>query len=186
MTAAVSASIAFSSGLAVTEGDLGETRGHRPEGGAVFLVAGGQRQPRVAVVAALGADDPWALRVSPGELDGKIHRLASAGRKDGARELVAGASSAKRFQPSIARCFADEVVVADVELSMASVSVLYDLGVAVAQVIDPAVAVAVDDPLFARHVPDVDPLPPAEDEIDTHLLEEGGLAGVDVVRRRAR
>jgi hypothetical protein len=53
----------------------------------------------------------------------------------------------------------------------------------VAQVEDPAIAVAIDESPGAGSIIDIRALPPAEDKVDAHVGEEGSLAAGDMCRK---
>jgi len=77
--------------------------------------------------------------------------------------------------------FADQVVVADVQRLQALDQRPDNFWVAMAQVEDTAVAVAINHPLFAGHIPYEWPFAPPLDELYARHLEEGSFAGGNVV-----
>ena len=167
-------------GSLVIEGHLDEALGLRPERSPVFLVSCGQCEPGMSVVAAFGRDDLVPARVPSGELYGQVHCLSAGHAEYGAGD-VAGHEPGEPFSEQ-GPLFAYEMVVADVELIETFLEDLYHLRISVAQVEDPAVAVAVDESPGAGSIPDIGAFPPAEDKVDAHAGEEGSLAAGDMCR----
>jgi hypothetical protein len=73
------------------------------------------------------------------------------------------------------------MMIADVQFLHAGDQFAHDVGMAMAQVEDAAVAMTVDQPRLACHVPDERTVTPAHHEIDA-----GGLKEVDLARRDGR
>ncbi len=132
------------------------------------------------MVAAFGRDDLVPERVPSGEFYGQVHCL-SAGYAEHGAGYVTGHDLCEPFSQQCT-LFAYEMVVSDVELVETFLENLYDLRISVAQVEDPAVAVAVDEFPGACGIPDIGAFPPSEDKVDAHTREEGGLAAGDMCR----
>ncbi len=148
----------------------------------------GEKQLREAIVAGLecepgmtvvGLDDRYDLSFLRGVacgLDGDVDRFAAAGavsRVDHAGRRRAGGE--RLGQRGAREC--REVVVAHVEAGAAGLQRLDELGIAVAEIVRPAVEVQVDEP-SAVHVVEVVTLAPVDHEIDPHVLPVLCLAGI--------
>jgi hypothetical protein len=66
-------------------------------------------------------------------------------------------------------------MIADVEFTERFYQCLNDLGISMPEIENTAVAMAVDQPLFACGIPNIRPLPLSEDKIDVHTFEKFGF-----------
>ncbi len=142
------------------------------------VVADLHREAGVAVVAALQADDPSALGGVARALQGDVDRLAAARgehREVEAVRRVLGQHLGK-LRPHQRR----EMVVADVEMLHPLAHGGDHLRVAMAERIDAAVQMEVDQPA-AVHVVEVVALAPVDHEVDALPLPFQRLAGVPVL-----
>ena len=135
------------------------------------------------VVAAARRDDHLSAGRPARKLDGEIDRLAATNPENGTIDISGHQRGELCGEP--ATLLADEMMVADVELFEAFLKFPDDLWVGMAKVEDAAVAVAVDEPLTTRGIPDIRPLASAEDERHVKRLEGLHLSRIDVVSKTA-
>ena len=100
-------------------------------------------------------------------------RLAAAHSENG----IIQASWCKRSHSLGQPCplLADKMMIADVEFAKRFNQCLNDLRISVSEIENTAVAMAVDQPLFACGIPNMRPLPLSEDKIDVHTFEKFGF-----------
>ncbi len=169
-------------GVDVVEGHLRESGQVRPERVAVGRVACCHRQAGVPVVAAHRGDDAAAPRVGAGQLEGEVDRLATADPEHDPRQAPAGGGGEPFGQQRPpAR---HQVVVADVDVLERLAHGGHHGRVAVAEVEDATVAVAVVQPPIGVGVAEPCPAALAHHEIEPECLVGGHFAGVHVRAER--
>ena len=162
------------------EGDVRERGERGAEGVPVRRATGGNGKPGVAVVAARGGHDVPATRSGTGHLDREIDCLTTTDTEhDTGKSIVRGCSEALGELGATGR---RQVVVPDVRRHQRVAHCGEDLWVAVTEVEDTAVAVAVDPgAVFVVGIPESDTLASSHDCIEAVLLEHSDLASVDVL-----
>lgn len=132
---------------------------HKPRGQGrkcVLCLPGRQGKAGVPVVTTLRTEDLRPARVRPRYLDGGVNRLSAANTEHHRREVA----RAKCHQPlgQQGPVFAHKVVMANIQLPKRSLQCRNRPRMTMSEVEHSPVAVAVDDPLLARHIPHIDPL----------------------------
>ena len=137
----------------------------------------------MSVVPAARRDDHLSAGRPACELDGEIDRLAAADPENGTIDISGHQLGELCGEP--AALLADKMMVADIEFFEAFLKFPDDQWVGMAKIEDAAVAVAVDEPLTTRGIPDIRPLASAEDERHVIRLEGLHLSRIDVVGKTA-
>ena len=164
----------------VVEGDLDEFVGPVGEEdlGKPFI-PGGDRQAGMAVIALDDRHDLAPLGGVTRRLQGDFHRFGPARSEDRVFHVRSGLD--QLFGEGRPRD-GGEPVVAHVEIVEPGFQYLDQFGMAVAEIVGPAIQVQVDQPL-ARHVVEEVPLATVDHHRRAGILPEADLSGIPVLRR---
>ena len=168
----------------VVEGNLHEPGKVGPEGIPILGVAGGEREPGMAVVAAHHRDHPGAPGMGPSDLERQVVRLAATDAEHHSREQTPGRGGqalGERGPPT-----GHQMMVPDVERIERVAQRADHVGMTVSEVEHAAVAVTVEQPAPVERVTEARTLALPHHEIEPERLERGHLPAIHVCAERGR
>ncbi len=161
------------------EWNLHKARRWGTEGDPVFLIAGSEGQPRMAMITSQGRNDFTPASVCPCDLEGQVYGFSAPDSKYSIVQILRHQFRQKFGH--IGSGFAHQVMITDVQLIEGLFQKIDQFPVPVPQVENATVAMEIEQLLGLIQVPQEWPFPLVHDKIHSVFLKKGDFTGGQMV-----